>query len=91
MAAEGVLVAPSWVPREVAAEDHEVDVQAGAAEVTFVTCSEEAVVEVVEAMALDEPELGLVATAVAKCKREASGRASGTCGHPYTVLVAACD
>lgn len=91
MAAEGVLVAPSWVPREVAAEDHEVDVQAGAAEVTFVTYSEEAVVEAVEAMALDEQELGLVATAVAKCKREASERASGTCGHPCTVLVAACD
>lgn len=90
MAAEGVLVAPSWVPREVVAEDHEVDVQAGAAEVTSVTYSEEAVVEAVEATALDGQELGLVVTAVVNCKREASERASGTCGHPCTVLVAAC-
>lgn len=42
-------------------------------------------------MALGVLELEFLVTAVAKCKREASAKASGTCGHPYTVLAAASE
>jgi hypothetical protein len=76
-------------------EDLAGDVQVGVAAETFATSSEEDVADLAGAMALVVQELVFLVRAVAKCKREASGRASGkasgTCGHPYTALVAALD
>lgn len=72
-------------------EDLAGDVQVGVAAETFATSSEEDVADLAGAMALVVQELVFLVRAVAKCKREALGRASGTCGHPYTALAAALD
>lgn len=72
-------------------EDLAGDVQVGAAAETFVTSPEEDVADLAGVMVLVVLELVVLGTAVAKCKREASGKASGTCGHPCTALVAASD
>lgn len=72
-------------------EDLAGDVQVGEAGETFATSLGEDVVALAGAMGLVVLELVFLVTAVAKCKREASGKASGTCGRPYTALVAALD